>query len=411
MIYVDGTVMMPTLRNADDGPAGIARAGLHVVSSFLLDPTLASQIVVADRVSRSVLSVLPEERTSEHALMRCMSEVAKSLKRSRLRRSLGAARDSLLTWAGRPWHLPSEWTRPGARGVVLYHGMNIHPSYRAALQLARRRHGLKIAVHLHDLLPLTHPETPARAREFERYLSEFVASCDLLTTSSHANAAVLPGVLARITDHSPPVIAVPLAHEYWPWRSGSRRPELPGLEGHDFVLSVGSISARKNQLRLLHAWQRHRSGSRRRAPAHLVLAGSLGQGSREVIELLDQTNHFDRTVHLLPMPGDRELTWLYQNCLFTIYVSLAEGWGLPIGESLWLGKTCLTSGTTSMPEVGGDRVLYVDPTSIEDIASGLGRLLDEEGLARRLAERIDRSRLRTWRDFARDLVAALQPLA
>ena len=110
-----------------------------------------------------------------------------------------------------------------------------------------------------------------------------------------------------------------------------------------------------------------------------------------------------------PAPGDRELTWLYQSCLFTAYVSLAEGWGLPIGESLWLGKTCLASGTTSMPEVGGNDVVYVDPTSIDEIAVGLGRLLDEEGLAQRLASQIDRSRLRTWRDVGRDLAAALTP--
>ena len=164
VIYVDGNVMMPTLRKPTLELSGIARAGLHVISSFLLDPTIASRVVVADRGSRRVLSLLPEDRTSEHGLMQSMGAVAKSLKRSGLQSAIGSGRDAVLTFAGRPWQLPPEWTRPGARGVFLYHGMNIHPSYRAALQYARHRYGLKIAVHLHDLLPLTPPPRRPRAR-------------------------------------------------------------------------------------------------------------------------------------------------------------------------------------------------------------------------------------------------------
>jgi glycosyltransferase involved in cell wall biosynthesis len=409
VIYVDGTVMMPTLRKATAEPAGIARAGLHIVSSFQLDPTIRSRILVADRGSRRLLSLLPEDRSSEHDLMRSMTELARSLQRSRVQRAVAGARDSVLGWAGRPWQLPPDWTRPGARGVFLHHGNNIHPGFCTALQHARRRHGIKLAQHLHDVLPLTHAETPARAREFDRFLRRYIATCDFLLTSSHASAAALREALARISDRPPPpVTVVQLAHEYAPWQSGTRRPELPGLADHDFVLSVGSITERKNQLGLLRAWQRYRSGSHRRSDAHLVLAGSFGKGSREVVALLERENHFDRTVHVLAAPDDRELTWLYENCLFTAYVSLAEGWGLPIGESLWVGKTCLASRTTAMLEAGADQVVFVDPSSVEEIAAQLGRLLDEEGLAQRLGEQIDRSRLRTWRDFRRELVDAVR---
>jgi len=140
-----------------------------------------------------------------------------------------------------------------------------------------------------------------------------------------------------------------------------------------------------------------------------VLAGPLGYGSEEVVAFLKQSGRCGATVHLLPAPSDAELTWLYQNCQFTVYVSLAEGWGLPIGESLWFGKSCMASRATAMPEVGGDRVVYVDPESIDEMAGALRRLLDEEGYVDRLNQRISRSDLRTWRDFHRDLLNALCP--
>ena len=102
------------------------------------------------------------------------------------------------------------------------------------------------------------------------------------------------------------------------------------------------------------------------------------------------------------------MTWLYRHCRFTAYVSLAEGWGLPIGESLWEGKTCMASRTTAMPEVGGNRVVYVDPQSIDDMALKLHGLLDQEGTVDRLEQQISRSQLRTWRDFRSDLAAAIR---
>jgi glycosyltransferase involved in cell wall biosynthesis len=215
--------------------------------------------------------------------------------------------------------------------------------------------------------------------------------------------------MAQITGGPLPRVAVvPLAHEYRPWQQGSARPALPNLANHDFVLSVGSIQDRKNQIGLLRAWQRYQSSTRRSAAAHLVLAGPLGRSSGNVLAFLEETGHVDGTVHLLSQPTDPELTWLYRNCRFTAYVSLAEGWGLPIGESLWEGKTCMASRTTAMPEVGGNQVVYVDPHSIDDMVAKLNCLLDEEGYVDRLNQQISRSHLRTWRDFRSDLVDAVR---
>jgi glycosyltransferase involved in cell wall biosynthesis len=50
--------------------------------------------------------------------------------------------------------------------------------------------------------------------------------------------------------------------------------------------------------------------------------------------------------------------------MFTVYPSLYEGWGLPVAESLTLGQFCIASSTSSLPEVGGDLIEYIDPWDV-----------------------------------------------
>lgn len=403
--------MIPTLKKALAEPSGISRVGLQIVSSVLLDAAGSARLIVADPYARRLLCFLPDDRSSEFGILQELSRIARSLQRSLLSQAWAWARGQLASLARPSWQLPAEFSTTGGRGVFLLHGMNIKRGFLETVKRARRQHGMKVVLFLHDLLPLTQPPhyTDGRTEEFRNFLAGLIDSCDLVITSSRYTAAAFPEVMARITNRPlPPVAVVPLAHEYRPWQPGSARPALPDLANHDFVLCVGSIQDRKNQLGLLRAWQQYRVGTRRPTAAHLVLAGPLGRSSDNVIAFLEQTRHVDGTVHLLTQPTDPELTWLYRHCRFTAYVSLAEGWGLPIGESLWEGKTCMASRTTAMPEVGGNQVVYVDPQSIDDMALKLHGLLDQEGTVDRLEQQISRSQLRTWRDFRSDLAAAIR---
>ena len=85
------------------------------------------------------------------------------------------------------------------------------------------------------------------------------------------------------------------------------------------------------------------------------------------------------------MPGlGGELRQAYRSCLFTVFPSLCEGWGLPVAESLVQGKFCVASNCTSIPEVGGDLIDYFDPTDDDDALAKIERvLLDPVYLAAR----------------------------
>ena len=107
--------------------------------------------------------------------------------------------------------------------------------------------------------------------------------------------------------------------------------------------------------------------------------------------------------------SDQQLDSLYRRCLFTIYLSLYEGWGLPIGESLWFGKRVLASNISAMPEAGEDMAVYANPNDLEDIISKLVILIKSPDAT--YLPPIEMKNLRTRKQFGKSLVEILKSSA
>jgi glycosyltransferase involved in cell wall biosynthesis len=146
-----------------------------------------------------------------------------------------------------------------------------------------------------------------------------------------------------------------------------------GLE-QPFVLSAGTLEPRKNLARLIQAFAELSDTAR--GEAVLALVGPRGWDDDEILRLA--RGQGDR-VRLLGHVPDDDLAALYASCTAFAYPSLYEGFGLPVLEALAAGAAVLTSDVSSLPEVGGDAVLYVDPRSVEAIRSGLEQLLTPTG--------------------------------
>jgi glycosyltransferase involved in cell wall biosynthesis len=86
---------------------------------------------------------------------------------------------------------------------------------------------------------------------------------------------------------------------------------------------------------------------------------------------------------LIENPTDAEVSALYQGCLFTLFPSFYEGWGLPVTESLAFGRPCLISDRTSLPEAGGNLARSFDPDNLNDAYDVIrGVIEDRAELAR-----------------------------
>ena len=115
----------------------------------------------------------------------------------------------------------------------------------------------------------------------------------------------------------------------------------------------------------------------------LVLAGGAGWLSAEVISQLDAIG-LDERIHRLGYVADEDLETLLRHALFFCYVSLYEGFGLPVLEAQARGVPVMTANNSSLPEVAGSAALLVDPLDAGAIADAMLRLSSDETLRQAL---------------------------
>ncbi|NOD99478.1 glycosyltransferase [Ruegeria sp. HKCCD6228] len=292
---------------------------------------------------------------------------------------------------------------------------------------------LEVMKHLliYDLIPLDVPQVVSgdAARNFLSWLDEAVNHVDAFLVISEFSHTKLKEYLEK-TGRPGRITTLPLAQDRLPLPNTSKdedddpvsrqMAELYPLasrlhgKGHEetelfcrpFVICVGTIEARKNIWRIAMAWKQlveegERDG-KREIPT-LVFVGNTSHMPKDFKQFMEGTGGCHGYIRIVSGPSDDFLELLYQHCLFSVQVSLAEGWGLPVGESLAYGRTALVGRASSLPEVGGDLVEYCDTEDIDSIADAARRLLDADHRAA-LEARISEATLRSWSDVADDLL-------
>ena len=144
-----------------------------------------------------------------------------------------------------------------------------------------------------------------------------------------------------------------------------------------FIFYPTSISPRKNLMRLLDAFDLVKD----QLPHQLYLTGATGWNSSDVFERLKKPAY--DFVHLLGKVDEADMPHIYALADFTVYVSLFEGFGLPVLEAMACGSPVLVSDQTSIPEVAGDAGLIVNAFSPDEIAQGLIALAGDEALRKK----------------------------
>lgn len=168
------------------------------------------------------------------------------------------------------------------------------------------------------------------------------------------------------------------------------------LPSPGFVLAVGTLEPRKNLPRLVAAYASLDEAAQARH--RLVVVGAHGWQTDETLRALRSLG--DRC-EMLGYVSDAALAELYRRCAVFCYPSLGEGFGLPVLEAMAAGAAVVTSRISSLPEVGGDAVEYVDPHSVASIAAGLRAVLGDDSHRAQLAARAQaRAGEFSWEHFA-----------
>jgi glycosyltransferase involved in cell wall biosynthesis len=313
----------------------------------------------------------------------------------------------------------------GARSVplapsdtyVIFGAFWISRYYLRALVSLKQR-GITVGAFIHDLIPLTHPQfiRPAKLEGMQAFYLRTLALIDFACSNSKYVAGEVAKLLDERLHRSIPIAAAPLAHDADGLSASTalESPPLPQILPQipaDYALCVGSLDGRKNHLLLVSVWSTLNRKYEGRIPA-LVFAGKWWRNSDALRQALEQTNRVDGKIILLEDVSDTRLAQLYENCLLTLFPSFTEGWGLPVGESLSFGKPCIASNTSSIPEVGGDLVRYIDPYDRETATVVIEQaLMDRPGLAA-WTNRIQQDfKPRSWKMATDDLLAKIAECA
>jgi glycosyltransferase involved in cell wall biosynthesis len=280
--------------------------------------------------------------------------------------------------------------------------------------LSKKQKGVYIGGFIYDLIPLTHSHfcmaalsdlftiafsDTSRLYDFTFSISEFVATQVTDFVQAHGIASF-------------PITAVPLAHELH-LETSKRLNEKPSetdrvqaLSKRPFVLCVCTIEARKNHLYLFYIW--HLMIEAGLDVPDLVFVGRPGWRVTDLLGQIDSSRYLGGKLHIVHGLSDTELAALYGRCMFTVFPSFVEGWGLPVGESLAYGKACVASSTASIPEVGGEFVFYIDPFNLHSGYEVISKLIKEPALLKEMEEKIRTKFVaRTWQDVGRDFFRTL----
>ncbi|WP_372935538.1 glycosyltransferase family 4 protein [Mariniphaga sediminis] len=182
------------------------------------------------------------------------------------------------------------------------------------------------------------------------------------------------------------------------------RQEYTG--GAPYFLFVGALNPRKNVTGLLKAFEafkKEKGGTEK-----LLIVGGQMHKTGEIFETW-KNMHFKNDVVFTGRVSTSALHSIFGSALALTFVPFFEGFGIPIAEAMSAGIPVICSNTTSMPEVGGNAALYVDPFDIKQITDAMLNISGDPLLRKELiAKGFEQKKKFSWDKTARLLWESIE---
>ncbi len=154
--------------------------------------------------------------------------------------------------------------------------------------------------------------------------------------------------------------------------------------GHEYFLFVGALHPRKNINGLLKAFDAFKGTNIN--DIKLVIVGGKMYKTGAMNVTYKNMSYMHDVIFTGRVTTD-ELHYITGSALAMVFVPFIEGFGIPVIEAMRAGVPVICSNTTSLPEVGGNAVLYADPHNTEQISKAMYRIVNEPELRRSLIEK------------------------
>lgn len=297
-----------------------------------------------------------------------------------------------------PHHRYESWTLP----IEL---LRIRPHvFHCPDFIAPQRRLCPAIVTIHDLAFLRYPDIlDDAARAYYHQVGKSALAADAIIAVSEATRRDIVQLIGIPPEQIDVIYeaAAPLYRQLCLQPGEVRLLNGTPITAGSFLLFVSTLEPRKNLPTLLKALRICLDRRPDRA-YFLVIVGGRGWRDESIFSTVSDLRLADQVLFTGNL-GPYDLRWLYNACRLYINPSLYEGFGLPLLEAMACGASCLAAETSSLPEVGGDTVMYVPPLDVGSWADAIETLWDDEQRRQELSRLVQlRAQQFSWQRAARE---------
>jgi len=260
----------------------------------------------------------------------------------------------------------------------------------------------------HDLAHLHYPkEIPFLVRKYyDYYVPKYLEKSDQIISVSHATKTDI------VEQYKIPSDKISVVHNgnrdgfFKIEKEQKKSTRAKYSIGCKYFFYLGAVHPRKNLERLILAFDlfKQSTGSN----VKLLIGGRLAWQNDAVQRIFEQSV-YKADIKFLGFIPEEDLPFLLGSALAMIYVSLFEGFGLPILEAMFAEVPVITSNVSAMPEVAGEAALLVDPLSVGELVLAMQKIYKDKSLRKSLVEagKIQREKF-SWDRAAEQTYAILK---
>ncbi len=266
------------------------------------------------------------------------------------------------------WRLNQVTKLLSANNIDIFHGLS------HALPYGIEKSGIPSVVTIHDLIFLRFPEY---YKKFDRKMYEtiYLSSCQRATKIIAISNQTKADLITYFGIDQEKIVVIYQSCDKMFYEKVSEDQKsairLKFNLPERFILSVGTIERRKNQLALL------KGVVSSKIDMPVVILGKPTEYIRQINQFISESGILKQVIFLHHTTTD-ELRTIYQMAEVMVYPSIFEGFGLPVLEAQASGCPVVTSNTSSLPEAGGEGALYINPEDVTEIGQKISNILSNK---------------------------------
>jgi len=298
-----------------------------------------------------------------------------------------------------PGKIKSLWRNFFLNACIIRNNLNIFHGLSNELPKGIHRTGIHSVVTIHDLIFMRYPG-------FYNYIDKHIyfqkvkyacTAADKIIAISQQTKNDIEAFL-QITPDKIEVIYQPVSPEFFQDHDSSailNKYKIP----EKFILSVGILEKRKNQLTVLKALK----SANINIP--VVFVGKKTSYVSEIMRYIKKQNMEKQVMFLSNLPKE-DLAGLYQSASISLYISIFEGFGLPVIESMAAGCPVITSNTSCLPETAGEAAVLCNPSDEVEIGEKIAFLIENSKRRKEIIQKgFNRAKLFHPEKYAKNLIS------